>query len=37
MGVLLAVHVKAMEVRNMSNVYAINRSEKRRFAMFTTF
>ena len=34
LGVVLAVTVKVVEGRNMSNVYALNRSQKRCFMMF---
>ena len=33
-GIALAVNVKAAESRNMSNVYALNRSQKRSFMRF---
>ena len=33
-GVVLAVNVQAMESRNMSNVFALNRSQERCFMMF---
>lgn len=34
LGIALAVNVKAAESRNMSNVYSLNRSQKRSFMFY---